>query len=51
MNYLPPSSASLLHASGNKCRNTSPSRPPTAKLNSTFNDFDSAAEKNTILYY
>lgn len=34
---------SLLHASGNRWRNTSPNNPPTAKLSSIFSDFDSAA--------
>lgn len=34
---------SELHASGNKCRKTSPNNPPTAKLNKILSDFDSAA--------
>lgn len=33
------------YASGNKCRNTSPSNPPTAKLNRSFSL--SADTKNT----
>lgn len=45
---------SELQASGNKCKNTSPSNPPTAKLNNTLSDFDSAAafekKKNENVY-
>jgi hypothetical protein len=39
---------SLSHASGNKWRNTSPRRPPTAKLKRVLRNFDSAAEKCSI---
>jgi hypothetical protein len=35
---------SYSHASGSKCRKTSPSNPPTAKLRRVFRNFDSAAE-------
>lgn len=35
---------SELQASGSKCKNTSPSKPPTAKLSIIFSVFDLAAE-------
>lgn len=35
--------ASLSHASGRRCKNTSPSNPPTAKLKSTLRVLELAA--------
>lgn len=35
---------SELQACGSKFKNTSPSKPPTAKLSIIFSDFDSVAE-------
>lgn len=36
--------ASPAQASGKRCKKTSPRSPPTAKLNNTLSDLDSAAE-------
>lgn len=40
---------SELQACGSKFKNTSPSKPPTAKLNKIFSDFDSAAENKSSI--
>lgn len=44
-------SLSPSQASGKRCKNTSPNRPPTAKLNKTLRNFDSPAKETKISTY
>lgn len=40
--------STVAHASGSRCKNTSPRRPPTAKLNSNFSLFAAAAIEQNV---
>lgn len=40
--------STVAHASGSRCKNTSPRRPPTAKLNSNFSLFAAAEIEQNV---